>query len=95
MKPKQLAKLINILQLFSVQLCTQYGMTECNTALGCQLQNLNNNFVPLGYPLPGYRCLLINKQGRIIDNTKNSSEIGQIHIGGLEYLFLILLEIGF
>ncbi len=90
MKPKQLAKLFSILQLFNIQVCTAYGMTECNIALGCQLLNLDDNFVPMGYPLPGYQCLLIDKQGQIIHNTKNSSEIGQLYIGGLQIFISII-----
>jgi acyl-coenzyme A synthetase/AMP-(fatty) acid ligase len=91
LRPKQLTKLVNILKLFNVQICTQYGMTECNTALGCQLQNIDDRFVSMGHPLPGYRCLLIDEQGQMIYNTNNTSEIGQIHIGGQAYLFQLLL----
>ncbi|CAF3911367.1 unnamed protein product, partial [Adineta steineri] len=83
MKPQQLVKLLDVLQSFGVKVCTQYGMTECNTVLGCQLFSFNDGFVPMGHPLPGYRCLLIDKQGQIIHNTNRSSEIGQLHIGGL------------
>ncbi|CAF1437173.1 unnamed protein product, partial [Adineta steineri] len=82
MKPQQLVKLVSVLQSFGVKVCTQYGMTECNTVLGCQLFSFNDGFVPMGHPLPGYRCLLIDKQGQIIHNTNRSSEIGQLHIGG-------------
>ncbi|CAF1312241.1 unnamed protein product [Adineta steineri] len=82
MKPQQLVRLVGVLQSFDVKVCTQYGMTECNGALGCRLLNFDDGFVPIGHPLPGYRCLLINKQGQIIHSTNRSSEIGQLHIGG-------------
>ena len=86
MKPKQLAKLIDILRLFNIQICTQYGMTECNTALGYQLLNTDeDDGLSMGYPLPGYRYLLINEQEQIIYNRNNPSEIGQIHLTGQEY----------
>jgi acyl-coenzyme A synthetase/AMP-(fatty) acid ligase len=87
MKPQQLATLISVLRLFKVQICTQYGMTECNTALGCQLLGTDDTTVPIGYSLPGYRCLLIDEEGQTISNTSNSNEIGQIHIGGQESSF--------
>jgi hypothetical protein len=35
--------------------------------------------------------LLIDEQGQMIYNTNNTSEIGQIHIGGQAYLFQLLL----
>ncbi|CAF1166800.1 unnamed protein product [Adineta steineri] len=82
MKPQQLVKLVGVLQSFDIKVCTQYGMTECNTVLGCRLLNFDDGFVPMGHPLPGYRCLLIDKQGQIIHSTNRSSEIGQLHIGG-------------
>ncbi|CAF1063333.1 unnamed protein product [Adineta steineri] len=82
MKPQQLVKLVGVLQSFDVKVCTLYGMTECNGALGCRLLNFDDGFVPMGHPFPGYRCLLIDKQGQIIHNTNRSSKIGQLHIGG-------------
>lgn len=57
-------------------------MTECNAALGCRLINIDDSLVPMGYPMSGYRCLLIDEQGQMICDTNSSSEIGQIHIGG-------------
>ncbi|CAF4099654.1 unnamed protein product, partial [Adineta steineri] len=81
-KPQQLINLVSVLQSFDIKVCTQYGMTECNGALGCRLLDFDDGFVPMGHPLPGYRCLLIDKQGQIIHNTNRSSEIGQLHIGG-------------
>ncbi|CAF1344799.1 unnamed protein product [Adineta steineri] len=81
-KPQQLINLVSVLQSFDIKVCTQYGMTECNAALGCRLLNFDDGFVPMGHALPGYRCLLIDKQGYIIHNTNRSTEIGQLHIGG-------------
>jgi non-ribosomal peptide synthetase component F len=43
--------------------------------------------LPIGYPLPGIRCLLIDEQGQIISNMNNTNEIGQIHIGGQNSCF--------
>ncbi|CAF0911439.1 unnamed protein product [Adineta steineri] len=82
MKPQQLVKLVGVLHSFDIKVCTLYGMTECNGALGCRLFSFDNGVVPMGHPLPGYRCLLIDKQGQIIHSTNRSSEIGQLHIGG-------------
>ncbi|CAF0892065.1 unnamed protein product [Adineta steineri] len=82
MKPQQLVKLVGVLQSFDIKVCTQYGMTECNGALGGRLLSFDDGFVPMGYPLPGYRCLLIDKQGQTINSTNRSSKIAQLHIGG-------------
>ncbi|CAF1112557.1 unnamed protein product [Adineta steineri] len=82
MKPKQLTKLFSILQLYHIQVCTIYGMSECHTALGCQIQNFDDNCVPMGYSMPAFRCLLIDEHGQTIYNTKKLNEVGQLVIGG-------------
>lgn len=61
-----------------------YGLTECNAAIGCQLKHIDDCFVPIGYPIPGCECLLIDEKGQIISNTNDSNEIGEIHLGGLK-----------
>jgi acyl-coenzyme A synthetase/AMP-(fatty) acid ligase len=81
-KPKQIAKLVSILQLFNVKVCVHYGMSECGGVLGSQLLNIDNDVVPMGYPLPGVQCLLIDEQGQMIDRTNSLNQIGQLHIGG-------------
>ena len=70
-----------------VRITVGYGTSECHGALGCQLLDINNTDVPMGHPFPGVQCLLINEQGQTIINADNSSEIGQIHIGGQGYSF--------
>ena len=65
-------------------------MSECNGALGCQLLKTDDTLLPLGYPLPGYRCLLIDENEQIINNTSNSSETGQLYIGGQKSSFQTL-----
>ena len=84
-----------MLQPFNVHICTQFGMTECFAALGCSLENIDDDGVPMGFPLLGYRCLLIDEHGQLICSANNSSEIGQLHIGGQESLFRLLFEIAF
>jgi hypothetical protein len=91
MKPPLIAKLFSIVQSFNVQVSVLYGMSECNGVVGCQLVNTDDNFVPMGYPLQGVQCLLINEQDQIICKTDNLSEIGQLYIGGNDDLFVSIL----
>ena len=84
-----------MLRSFNVQICTQFGMTECFAAVGCALENIDDSNVPMGFPLLGYRCLLIDEHGQLIGSANNPSEIGQLHIGGQESLFRFLFEIAF
>jgi acyl-coenzyme A synthetase/AMP-(fatty) acid ligase len=82
MKPQEWAKFINLLSSSNARIFVQYGMSECNGVLGCHPLNINDAVMPLGYPFPGVRCLLINEQGQVINPLDSSSDIGQIHIGG-------------
>lgn len=93
MKAQQLTTLINFSSLFNTQVCTQYGMSECNSVLGCELRDIDDMVLPIGYPLPGIQCLLIDDQGQILSRMNNINEVGQIHIGGK--LLIILLSIVF
>ncbi|CAF1473510.1 unnamed protein product, partial [Adineta steineri] len=82
LKPQQWTQFVNLLTSSNVQLCVIYGTSESCGALGCQLLNIKNTDIPIGYPLPNIRCLLIDDDGKIINTTHNLSEIGQIYIGG-------------
>ncbi|CAF1360501.1 unnamed protein product [Adineta steineri] len=46
--------------------------------------DINDNMIPAGYPLPGYRCLLIDEHEEVISYTtlQKCSAIGQICLGG-------------
>ncbi|CAF4107974.1 unnamed protein product, partial [Adineta steineri] len=57
-------------------------MSESNLVFGCQLLNIKDTDIPIGYPFPTTRCLLIDDDDKIINTTDNSNKIGQIHIGG-------------
>ncbi|CAF3739172.1 unnamed protein product [Rotaria socialis] len=84
-----LRTLINYLDLKTTRVFIFYGLSECNTAVGhvlsepsLQLGNISGS-VPIGRPLPGYRCVLVNEQGELIDTLLNGKENqGSIHIGG-------------
>jgi hypothetical protein len=82
MKPQQWTKFIDLLSSSNVRVSVLYGMSECNGALWCPLLNIDDTVVPMGHPLPGVRCLLINEQNQVISHSDNPSDIGQIHIGG-------------
>ncbi len=82
MKPQQWARFIDLLSSSNVRVSVLYGMSECNGILGCHLLDVNNIVVPMGHPLPGVHCLLIDEQGQIVSHRDNISEIGQIHVGG-------------
>ena len=84
-KPKHLAKL----KSFAAQakLFMIYGLTEINTAIGCYLdydidELANLNILPIGRPLFGYRCLLVDEIDGHIISSSNLNEIGQIHLAG-------------
>lgn len=92
MKVQQLITLNRFLNSFNTRLCIQYGMSECNTVLGCELRNINDDMIlPIGYPLPSIQCLLIDEQGKILDWINNINEVGQIHIGGMLVFLLIII----
>jgi len=38
-------------------------MSECNGILGCQLLDIKDTTIPIGYPLPDVQYLLIGEQG--------------------------------
>jgi hypothetical protein len=84
--PRQWTRLIEFLHSSNVRVFAQYGMSECSGALKCQLQGIDDTAVPIDYPLLEVQCLLINEQDQIIRNKNNSSEIGQIHISGKQFL---------
>jgi len=85
MQPQEWTRFMNFLNSFKVRVVSIYAMSECAIVVGCQLQNIDYTTIPIGKPLPDVRCLLINEQGQIIDNTNNLNEIGQIYIGGEKY----------
>jgi hypothetical protein len=91
MKPKEWTKFINLISLSNARVFVEYGMSECSGVLGCQLLNIHDAVVPLGYPFPGVRCLLINEQNQVLSHLDNASEIGQLHIGGKKHSFQTLL----
>jgi acyl-coenzyme A synthetase/AMP-(fatty) acid ligase len=82
LKPQEWSRFMNFLSSFHVRAISMYGMSECLVVIGCQLHGNDYTNVPIGNSLPGVRCLLINEQGRIINNNDKAHEIGQIHIGG-------------
>ncbi|CAF4074768.1 unnamed protein product, partial [Adineta steineri] len=82
MKPQQWTQFANLLSSYNVQICALYGTSESGVVLGCQLLNIKDTNIPIGYPLPTVQCLLVDDNGKIINTKDNSHEIGQIHIGG-------------
>ncbi|CAF4123511.1 unnamed protein product, partial [Adineta steineri] len=83
MKPQEWTQFINLLSSSNVQLYASYGTSESNVVLGCQLLNIKDTVIPMGYPFPTIRCLLIDDDdGKIINIIDNSNKIGQIYIGG-------------
>lgn len=63
-KPQQWAQFINFLTSSNTRILTLYGMSECNTAFGCQLVDITDAAVPIGYPLPTIQYLLIDRSAR-------------------------------
>ncbi|CAF4030005.1 unnamed protein product, partial [Adineta steineri] len=82
MKPQQWTQFVNLLGSSNAQLCVIYGTSESGVVLGCQLLNIKDANIPIGYPFPNTQCFLIDDDGKIINTTDNSNEIGQIHIEG-------------
>lgn len=82
MKPRQWNQFIKFLSSSNTRSLSNYGLSECNTVLGCQFVDITDTTVPIGCPLPGVQCLLIDEQGQKISPTDNLGEVGQIHIGG-------------
>ncbi|CAF4220235.1 unnamed protein product, partial [Adineta steineri] len=82
MKPQQWTRFVNLLSSFHVELYVHYGTSESNGALGCQLINIKDIEIPIGYPMPAIQCLLVDDDDKIIKSTDSSNKIGQIHIGG-------------
>jgi hypothetical protein len=91
MKPQQWTRFTNLLSSSNVRVSVLYGMSECNGVIGCHLLNIDDTVVPMGYPLPNVRCLLINEQNQVISHSNSQSEIGQLHIGGQKHSFKVLL----
>ena len=81
-KPQQWTRFVEFLNSANTRIFSLFGSSESNGVLACQLVDINDTMIPIGYPLPGVRCLLIDEQGLIINNRDNPSDIGQIHIGG-------------
>ena len=82
MKPKQWTKFTDLLSSLNVRVFVQYGMSECNGVLGCYLLDINDRIIPMGNPLPGVRCLLVNEEGQVLNHLDNSRNVGEIHIAG-------------
>jgi hypothetical protein len=86
MKPQQLVKLLTFINHSNTRVFVYFGLSECNVALGCQLFNNDKSIIilPIGYPMYGFRCLLVDEHGETITHTASLSEnkIGQIHLGG-------------
>ncbi|CAF0752919.1 unnamed protein product [Adineta steineri] len=80
--PQQWTKFIGYLNLSTIRINSQYGMSECNGVLGCRLSDVYNTSIPIGCPFSNVRCLLIDEHDNIINNTINPNKIGQLHIGG-------------
>ena len=64
-----------------------YGLSEAMGAAGSYLdpsvERLSDSYIlPFGYPLSGYKCLLINENDGQIISPSNTDEIGEIHLGG-------------
>ncbi|CAF1354197.1 unnamed protein product [Adineta steineri] len=81
-KAQEWIRFIYFLSSSNVRVIPEYGMSECNGVLGCQLLDITDTAAYIGSPLPGVQCLLINEHGQTINNTDNSGEIGQVYIGG-------------
>ncbi len=91
MKPQQWTRFTGLLSSSNVRVSVLYGMSECNGVLGCHLINIDDTVVPMGYALPGVRCLLINEQNQVISHSDNPNEVAQIYIGGQKHSFASLL----
>lgn len=64
-----------------------YGMSEAMGAAGSYLdpnvESLSDSHIlPFGYPLSGYKCLLIDENDGQIISPSNTNEMGEIHLGG-------------
>ncbi|CAF2730622.1 unnamed protein product [Rotaria sp. Silwood2] len=87
-KPQQSAQFMSFLNSSNTRIFAQYGMPECNSALGCHLLDVTDTVIPLGYPLPGIHCSVTNEQDEMINShIGNPSNIGEIHSGGQFYSF--------
>lgn len=82
MKPHQWARFVAFLCSPETRIYLIYGMSECFGVVGCYLTDMNYKSIPIGYPLPGVRCLLIDEEGQVINSMDGSKTIGEIHIGG-------------
>ncbi|CAF3340159.1 unnamed protein product [Rotaria sp. Silwood2] len=82
LKPQELIKLFSFLSSFNTRFFILYGMSECHGVIAGHLLGINDMDVPIGYPLPGVQCLLVNESGQVVNYTGNSSGIGEIYIGG-------------
>ncbi|UJR34821.1 hypothetical protein I4U23_027602 [Adineta vaga] len=80
--PQQWIKFLSYLNLSTIRINSQYGMSECNGVLGCRLSDVYNTIIPIGCPFTNVHCLLIDEQNNIIDKTINLNQIGQLLIGG-------------
>ena len=87
MKSQEWTRVINLFDSSNVRISILYGTSECQTVICCHLADLNDVVVPMGYPLPGVDCLLIDEQGQTVNPVDNPNHIGEIHIGGENYSF--------
>lgn len=82
MKPQQWARFVAFLSSSETRIYLIYGMSECFGVIGCYLTSMDYTYIPIGLPLPGTQCLLIDEQGQVISSPDNPDVIGEIHIGG-------------
>ncbi|CAF1505285.1 unnamed protein product, partial [Rotaria sordida] len=82
MKHQEWTHFLKFLTPFNPRTICLFGLSECHVPIGCQIQDIDGIDIPIGYPLPGIQCLLIDEQGDVISNTNNQSDIGEIHIAG-------------
>ena len=82
MKAQQWSRFMAFLTSSTTKICLQYGASECHGLLGCYLSSIDDTPLPIGYPLPGVRCLLIDEQGHVINSANNEDTVGEIHVGG-------------
>jgi len=65
-------------------LMSVFGASECHIMLSKRVVNLSHadypsSIIPIGRPLPGITCLLLDDNQRLITNY---DQIGELYIGG-------------
>ncbi|CAF4107235.1 unnamed protein product, partial [Adineta steineri] len=84
-KPRDLARLKSFAPQTYIFLA--YGLSETFCCIGNSFgksidQFANLTSLPIGHPLPGYRCLLIDEANGQIISPSTLNQIGQIHVTG-------------